>query len=298
MSLRMTVARTVAGVARLYPFYSGCGTLANSAVLRAFAHSPSPVVTRVRGGGEMLVDLEDYVGRSVFYFGDIDRKVSWVCRRVLRRGETFVDVGANQGLVTILGASLVGPTGRVIAFEPQENLAALLATSITRASLAHASVQRVGLSDSNAQVRFFVPEDNSGAASVGEGDGRAGRHLTIPLRKGDEVFRELNVSGVRLMKVDVEGHETGVFAGLSDTLRAHRIDAIVFESNKPGEVLGRSECRLLTDAGYRIAEIPRSLLRPRVRWLGDGEGSGGHDFFASAPTGPGKDAARAVGLAV
>ncbi len=296
MTLRMTMARTVAGIARMYPFYSGCGTLANSAVLRAFAHSASPVLTKVRGGGEMLVNLEDYVGRSVFYFGDIDRKVSWVCRRVLCPGDAFADVGANQGLVTILGAALVGTSGRVIAFEPQQNLAVMLRESITRSRLTNATVQQLGLSDSNAEVRFFVPEDNSGAASVGEGDGRAGRHISIPLRKGDEVFQELNVSRLRLMKVDVEGHETGVFAGLSSMLSSHAIDAIVFESNKSGEVLSRSECRLLAGAGYRIAEIPRSLLRPRLRWLTDGESSGGHDFFASAPTEPGRHAARAVGL--
>src|SRR5690606_34921798 len=42
-----------------------------------------------------------------------------IMRRVLRPGDTFIDGGANLGILTLIGSRLVGPSGRVYAFEPQ-----------------------------------------------------------------------------------------------------------------------------------------------------------------------------------
>jgi hypothetical protein len=58
--------------------------------------------------------------------------VSHILGKVLREGDVVIDVGANIGFFTVLASLLVGPAGRVVAFEPEaDNLARL------RANLAH-----------------------------------------------------------------------------------------------------------------------------------------------------------------
>src|SRR5947209_12853453 len=85
-----------------YPFLSGCGTAANSRAVRLAAGTGGGEAwARLRGGPELLVPLDDYVGRAAYYVGDLDGKVSEVIRRVVRPGDTALDVGANLGVVAL-----------------------------------------------------------------------------------------------------------------------------------------------------------------------------------------------------
>src|SRR5262249_1996781 len=98
LSLRkvnMNFVSIVANVTRLYPFMSGRGTLANSAIMeKIIPHSaqeywaPSP-------GGQVRVRLDDFVGRAVYFFGDLDAKITWAIKRLARPGDCVIDIGAN-----------------------------------------------------------------------------------------------------------------------------------------------------------------------------------------------------------
>src|SRR5882762_8193075 len=90
----------VARLTRLYPFYSGCGTFANKSLIHKIAGESSENVWCCVSGGEILARLDDYVGRSAFYVGDLDRKITWICAQIVKSGDTVLDIGANIGLVT------------------------------------------------------------------------------------------------------------------------------------------------------------------------------------------------------
>ena len=79
-SLRQSL---VASLSRRYPLYSGCGLIANSAALRRLAGESHESVWSKVPGGEVLASLDDYVGRSAFYVGELDRKITWICRQVV-----------------------------------------------------------------------------------------------------------------------------------------------------------------------------------------------------------------------
>ena len=59
---------------------------------------------QARGGIRLEVRLDDLEGRCIDLLGEWDPRISWICRRVLRRSDTFVDVGANFGLNSLVGA--------------------------------------------------------------------------------------------------------------------------------------------------------------------------------------------------
>jgi hypothetical protein len=98
--------QSIAWIGRFYPFYSGNFSLVNSTRLYRYgrrselAWCPSP-------GGPILIPLNDDVGRCIYLTGDYDRKITWLCRRILRQGDTALDLGAI-GVVTLAMAKFVG----------------------------------------------------------------------------------------------------------------------------------------------------------------------------------------------
>src|SRR5918997_736906 len=80
-------------------------------------HSLSPKVGErtVRIYGRRIrLDLSDYIQRSI-YLHTFEPQESSLVRNYLKRGMTFVDVGANVGYYSLMASAIVGPEGRVIA---------------------------------------------------------------------------------------------------------------------------------------------------------------------------------------
>ena len=70
--------------------------------------------------------MYSYLSRGQLYEADL----SYFLMNILGKGDTFLDVGAHIGFFSVIAAKLVGPKGRVVAFEPEEdNLQSLKSTS-------------------------------------------------------------------------------------------------------------------------------------------------------------------------
>ena len=108
-SLRQSLLATLL---RRYPLYSGAGTLANSKLVATLAGTSHESVWCPTSGGDVLAPLHDYVGRAAYYCGDLDPKISWVCKKLVNPGDTVCDIGANIGIVTLLLSRLVGNAGK------------------------------------------------------------------------------------------------------------------------------------------------------------------------------------------
>lgn len=139
----------------------------------------------------------------------------------LRPDDTFYDVGANIGLYSCLAAAVV--EGRVVAFEPEPKNAARLRENV-RLNGADVDVFECALSDSNAPrefaVRLFDGGHQTGPAghSFATGDEEAGETITVESAVGDEFVAERGVPVPNVVKIDVEGAEWAVLAGLESTL--------------------------------------------------------------------------------
>lgn len=70
-------------------------------------------------------------------------------KHLLRRGDVFLDLGANEGFFSILAANLVGPTGRVVSIEPQSRLQQILFRNIKENSATNISVFQRAIADSS-----------------------------------------------------------------------------------------------------------------------------------------------------
>jgi FkbM family methyltransferase len=277
----------VSGLTRLYPLYSGCGTIANHPFTRRLAGAQNETVWARVAGGEVLAPLGDFVGRAAYFSGDLDRKVTWICSRLIRPGDTVMDVGANIGIVTVCMANLVGDSGHVHSFEPNPWLIQLLRQVIQRNQLHTVKLHPIAVGSQHGQLKLRVPTSNAGAASLVRNEDMPDcKVVTVPVRPLSAIVAQESIRSVRLIKIDVEGYEMEVFRGARELFQSVRPDAILFELNEHGIEVVRDHplIKMLLEYDYALLAIPRSLIHMRLNRVDlDGEGKlVGNDFLAVA----------------
>lgn len=172
-------------------------------------------------------------------------------RRTLAPGSTFYDVGANMGFMTLVGARLVGPAGRVVSIEPEpDNIAAIEANAgingiATITAIAAAAAAETG----PAEVIGVRDTLWTRLAEVGEHPMERER-LTVPGVRLDDLVYVQGMHPPDVVKIDVEGAELQVLAGMPRLLRDRRPAIIAEMHGRNLEV-----CELLREAGYRITNL-------------------------------------------
>ena len=204
----------------------------------------------------------DHISANLYWFGDFDPWVDTTLRRLARPGDVALDIGANIGSTSLVLARAVGPGGRVIAFEPHPGNAKLLRSNLSANALSIVEVQEVALSDFEGSLSLMEPPGQPGMSRVFFGAG-AGPML-VPTQQLDHWLESRpELGSIAVCKIDVEGHEPGVFAGMPNTLAAGRIASFVFERHLPAPAPDDPLLSLLADSGYDIYRIEKSPLKVR-----------------------------------
>jgi FkbM family methyltransferase len=154
----------------------------------------------------------------------------------LAEGDTFLDVGANHGSFSIVAAGLLGQTGKIVAVEPQPQLANLLEKSLAANARCPYEIHRVACGDRNDTITFYIPHDSSGSAGIfPEFSAQSGeQELSVPLKRFDELVNWRDFPGQVFLKLDVEGSELLFFKGAIEMIRARK-PSILLEIN-PGSM--------------------------------------------------------------
>jgi FkbM family methyltransferase len=268
---------------RRYPLFSGGASLVQREPFRRLTPSDAICLAQLRDGGRLFVKSDDFIGRAILLTGDYDPKLTWLCQMVLRPGDTVLDVGANHGVVTAYAARLVGPVGTVHAFEPQRQLAELLARSMRRNAYAQVRVHPFALSSHDGQLPLLGSPSSSATASLeAHGDAQSTLEL-VRVRRAAPVFESLALGSIRLLKVDIEGHEEAFFRGSLPYLRENTPDVVTFESHGNAPFQARPVVTILRSLGYDLFQVPKALLSMRLIAVTGNETARGFDFVAIRP---------------
>jgi len=166
-------------------------------------------------------------------------------------GDVVWDVGAHAGLTAYFLAQMVGPAGKVYAFEPDETNYEFLLRNIEMHQLANVTPVKAALSDQTGTANFCM-DGTMGAGlrdSLSYSAGENSRMVeTLSLRDACERFG----SAPNYIKMDIEGAELGVVRSSVDFLKEHPIHLSI-ESNHwvDGRFTSGPLETLLGDAGYR-----------------------------------------------
>jgi FkbM family methyltransferase len=161
------------------------------------------------------------------------------------QGATVLDVGAHVGYYTLLASVLVGPNGRVCAFEPNPENHGFLCKHVLLNELTNVTMENAAVSNSNGTASF--------AFGTGSGTGRLAEHGVLDVRtvRLDDFCRERKVEP-DFLKIDVEGAELDVLRGADEVIRSHH--PVIFLSTHGEDVHG--ECLVwLGDRGYTLLPV-------------------------------------------
>jgi FkbM family methyltransferase len=210
----------------------------------------------------MCLDLEDWLGKHVFAIGEYEPSTSALACKVVRPGMTVVDVGANVGYFTLLFASLVGPHGKVYAFEPIPRVRQALRRNVemNRAQQVVIRPEALG-NDSGESVMWEGPSDHVGISSRRPiPKNRVAREWTVSTARLDELLS--SEGRVDLIKIDVEGFEFDVLKGSREILRKQHPSLIVEVTDQ-----------FLGERGYSARDLFSCLLElgysaSKITWRG------------------------------
>lgn len=178
----------------------------------------------------------------------------------LKPGGVVYDGGAYCGASSYSFSKAVGPTGKVLAFEPDERNHDALLRNIERHELANVIPVKKGLWSSTTSLSFHA-HGNMGSQIV-EGAAPDPNVYSIQVTSLADAFTANKLDRLDFVKLDIEGAEVKVIAAAKDFLRARR-PRIVIEAHYVDGVLTTSELReVLRSAGFRTQILLEAIGSP------------------------------------
>lgn len=183
--------------------------------------------------------------------GALEPPVQEALRRRVAPGMTVFDVGANLGFFSLVAGRLVGPAGRVVAFEPVPSSAAAVRANAVLNGFHHVDVVEAAVGAAAERGSLLVVEEASWSHLA-----ERGRHPSTRATIGvdvvalDELIESGRLPAPDVVKIDVEGSEGDVLRGMARTLARHRPELVIELHGTNAEV-----AELLEAAGYALENL-------------------------------------------
>lgn len=244
--------------------------------LRLRAKDWSRTVTRVEVEGApafaMFLNPDDStVSPALWTWGAWEpNETRWFVRS-LRPGDVVVDVGANIGYYTLLGAALVGERGRVYAFEPDPVSFEILERNVRLNGFENVVLERKAVSKEAGRLQLFLAAHNKGDHRIYAVEGEDRPSIEVEAVALDDYFADLE-HGVDFVKVDAQGAEGVILDGMRGLI--DRCDELVMAFEYSPSALagmryhGPQLLRIFRKAGLTMfdlgpgGDVPRRHMDP------------------------------------
>lgn len=204
-------------------------------------------LARTKWGGKLLLDANDsLIAPYVLLDGEWEPHVTAVFRSLFKPGMVFVDVGANVGYYSMLAARM--EAAQVYAFEPNPHCFRLLRQNAILNWVSHrVRCESTAVLDGDGSVKLQMRRRFPGNSSIGavekehlESHDDEAEWVEVTTTSLDGYLEQKNVPKIDLLKVDVEGAEPAVFAGMERTLGTNRQLKVLCEWS-PGQILAAGQ---------------------------------------------------------
>lgn len=226
-------------------------------LLGTVQNTKNVTVTDRFGNIFLVPGLRDPIGFYLVIDGMYEPWTTRFLLRSLKKGQVFVDVGANIGVFAILAAQHVGDSGRVLAIEASAQIWPYLEYNIQINQVKNLRIEQYALLDSDGlNLPFYnAPAEHFGMGSLSPQFNEA--EQTVTTRCLDSLLESVCINRVDVLKVDVEGFEMFVFRGGEKLLTSKASPLIIFEfcdwAEERTKVASVGDAqRLLYSWGYQI----------------------------------------------
>lgn len=188
-----------------------------------------------------------------YYFGSYEKNVQSVLTKVVRKGMTVYNIGANLGYFTLALSQIVRPEGFVVAFEPNPGVRERLIEHVYLNNLNnYVRVEEYALTDFDGHADFSLSLGNGRGRFDDLPDVKPGYAIQVPCKRLDTYIAEQGPNPDFLM-IDVEYAEGRVLRGMAKTLNDYR-PIIVVEMHSRVSI--KEALKVLKKHDYFVLSIP------------------------------------------
>ncbi len=231
-------------------------------------------VLQVMGSSLHYRPCDEGVVAQLLLHGEYEPETTAFFTAYLKPGMVFFDLGAHIGFFTLLAARLVGPSGRVYAFEPMNETRQLLELNIQENDFAdRVTVAPYAVSDKSRILHFDSHPKESVSAKMALANESGPDVVEVKAVSLDDFTADMESPRVDLIKMDIEGCETEGLRGMRRLAASNPEMRIIFEFNEGNftrygssplelfqalENLGFTKYRVLWRMGQDL-ELPREM---------------------------------------
>ncbi len=221
---------------------------------------------------ELVLNLKDYfinINTSsylewyMFFYGCYEPMIQTIIKQTVKPGSICIDIGANVGIHTMSLAKQTGPTGKVYAFEPHPVIFSKLINNLSLNNFCWVEPTNYAVSNKKGSGKLQSDEksSNQGMAYLNENAKIINStSFDVQLTSLDAFVEEKKIAHIDFLKIDVEGHETAVFQGAQNTIKAHK-PFIIFENNKDHPKETQNLITDLSSLSYQFYDIRFNYLK-------------------------------------
>jgi FkbM family methyltransferase len=178
-------------------------------------------------GNSALIEAQGYkiylnpqdmgFSRMILMYGYYEKFTTDIFRKLVKRGDVFLDIGANLGHYSLIAAGLVGDTGSVYAFEPASDIYELLGKSVSANGFNNIVTVPKAVSNKVGTARLVLDPHEPGMNWLDSGSDSSNT-IVIETVTLDDYFKDKE-KRADVIKIDVEGAEMLVLEGMRELLK-------------------------------------------------------------------------------
>lgn len=176
----------------------------------------NPIVFVNTQGITLKLDLRDpwnlKVLETIRKLGSYEPESTTLIQHNLKKGEKFLDLGANIGYFTLLAAKIVGDNGVVHSFEPYPPARNQLSENVVLNHVTNVVIHPEALSNRDGRATFYVSKGDTSLNNMIGPIGPDAEQISVPVGRVDDLVPRDFV--VDLVKMDIEGEEFNALEGM------------------------------------------------------------------------------------
>jgi FkbM family methyltransferase len=211
----------------------------------------------------MELDFTEKSAYRYFACGETEREVVRLLSALVGTGATVFDVGANLGFFALLASRVVGPTGHVVAFEPDPSNVERIRRNLRHNPGRTVDVEALAVADEAGEARFHIGHQDEVGSLLRDPQHVTDRSVAVPTVSLDRYLDEHAIERVDFLKMDIEGAEVLALRGMQRGLEAGRYRHLVLEwhGDKRDELSAQRGRGMepVFQAGYCVRRLTKHL---------------------------------------
>ena len=219
-----------------------------------FSPRPYPIIHGLR----MEIDGFDWIQSEILRNGCTEPLTCALMGKILREGDTYVDVGAQLGFHTLVARHFVGTGGKVIAIEPQPYNCHKLLQNWRLNGFENLTlyVGAIGTYDGNIALHLQSATDTSRLSLCLEPVNDQPQQFHVPINRLETILDQAPLEKARLLKIDIEGYELEAVGSIGRYIdQVEHMILEVLDSESGLSEKSEELIQLIEDHGYVLRTV-------------------------------------------